>query len=286
MRIATSEEIAAINEKEPTFKVGVGHALAFIYREQRWTPEKIAARIRGLRPGTWRGYAQPGYANNRSLHVVAAFSWLSQVSMLALLKGSLIRMHWDGMDEHSVSAILHMCQLTRNHFFMLVEIMLDKLKEMGVAPPVGLQEKIAAVCDSSNDFLAPQVLDLEAFRADYYASTGAVIRGFRERTGYTVEQMAHVLGVNEERYLSFETPDQNTNIPIQTAFRLKLGFHMADTTGFLVEMKEFPGFYRSRKVQQMRDEIIFELFACVPDPVKQGFVDLARQNMLFRQIHA
>lgn len=286
IRIATPEEIVAINKGEEVFKQGVGAALSWIYRQQNWTGTKIAKRIRGLKPDTWRCYGQPAYQNNRSLHIVAAFSWLSQVSMLALLKGSFIQKHWDGMDEHSVSALLHMCLLNRKHFYMLICIMIDALTTLGFDAPNNIFTKLAEVCEYPDNFLAPLVLDLESFKMDYYRSTGLAIAALRENFGFSVEEMAFVLGITVDRYYSYENPDHSTNIPVQTAYRLKLGFHLPDTTSFLVEMKEYPGFFHARRVQQLRDEIVFSLFNQLPDHVKPKFVNLARENMLFSRVQA
>ncbi|TVZ39397.1 helix-turn-helix protein [Alteromonadaceae bacterium 2753L.S.0a.02] len=285
-RIATQKEINAINERETAFKEGVGHALAWIYRQQCWSPEKIARRIKGLKPGTWRAYAQASYPNNRSLHVIAAFSWLSQVSMLALLKGTLIQTHWDTMDEHSLCALLHSSLLSKKQFYALMMFLANDLEELGVKLTALFWDRLAEVSNYPDDFMAPRELDLEEFRADYYESTGFVLRALREKSGYSIEQMAEVIGVSEERYLGYENPDRSTNIPVQAAYRLKLGFHLKDTTGFLVKMHRFPGFFKARKVQQLRDELIFELFSHVPPNHKGRFVVLARNIMEFRQNQA
>jgi len=282
VRIASNEEFCAINAQEKLFHHNCGFALQWIYAQQKWRGKHIAERILGMSASTWDQYAQPSYPKKRSLHAVACFSWLSQVSMTALYLGTKIEQHWPGANTDSIRAIVYSGMLPKQQFSSLVDVFVDQLSIQGTNIKGEIAELMAKLNEHNDkSFLMPERIDLDEFKLDYYGSVAIKLHEFRSNYGISLEEISHVLGVTVPKYLSYENPDLSTTIPLHLGMRLKFGFNLKDTTQLLGEMKVFPGFHRARQIQQLREDVIFSLFKHLSRNESPAFLSLAQQFMVF-----
>ncbi|WP_086930772.1 hypothetical protein [Agarilytica rhodophyticola] len=282
IKIATEGELKIICEKEKQANENFGFALKWIYKSQGWKGEKICKRIHGYKAKTWDAYAQPSHTKSRSLHAVAAFCWLSQISMSALYYGAQLEQLWLGFDTELVRIIAYSNALTKGQFESLIQLFREKIKSLDndVNKKVDdLLEKLHEYPDEK--FLIPDTLNLDSFKRDYYGSIGYKLKELRVENKVATEVMAHVIGVSVGRYVSFESPDDSTYIPLNLAMRLKFGLHYDNTTELLSRMSEFRGFYQARYVQQLRESIVSLLLGKLSLSEKLIFSNLAKNVMIF-----
>ncbi|WP_086930704.1 hypothetical protein [Agarilytica rhodophyticola] len=282
IKIATETELKLISEKEKQAHEGFGFALKWIYNTQGWKGNKICKKIHGYKAKTWDAYAQPGYTKSRPLHAIAAFCWLSQVSMTALYYGAKLEQLWRGFDRELVRIITYSNALNKQQFESLILIFRDTIKNSNLEKDKEvdmLMEQLHEYPDEK--FLIPEALDLESFKRDYYESVGNKLRELRIKNNIAVEVMAHVIGVSVNKYVSFEAPDDSTYIPLSLAMRLKFGLHYDNTTELLSRMKKYRGFYHARYVQQLRESVLSLLLEDTSSSEKIAFTELAKNVMIF-----
>lgn len=259
IKIATESELKVIIEKEKQANENVTFALKRIYKTQGWKGEKICKKIHGYKAKTWDSYTYPSYTKTKSmsLHAVAAFCWLSQISMSALYYGAHLEQLWHGFDKELVRIIIYSNALEKNQFESLIQIFRGKIKNLDSSNEKEIDELLEELHNYPDEnFLIPDVLYLDSFKQDYYSSIGHKLKELRTHNNVAVEVMAHIIGVTVNKYLSFEAPDESTNIPLNLAMRLKFGLHYDNTTELLSRMKEFRGFYKARYVQQLRESVL------------------------------
>lgn len=128
--VSIAERIDKLNNYQPIFNAEVGGALKWVMRMQDINSTGLSSRIHGISSSSWRSYTQMSYTNNRPLHAVASFSWLTQVSMLAILKGSNIQNFWPEVSDETIQCIVQTGLLPEEQFEYLVRIILSKLEGM------------------------------------------------------------------------------------------------------------------------------------------------------------
>ena len=115
--LPTKAEIAQLNHYAPIFNAEVGGALRWVMRQLGISIKLLEKRIPGVSSSAWRSYTQMSYTQNRPLHVMAAFSWLTQVSMLAFFRGNHIHDYWPAVCNETIQSIITQAYCPRNSFF-------------------------------------------------------------------------------------------------------------------------------------------------------------------------
>lgn len=284
LHIPSQTEIDSLDVFQKSFNQECAGAIKWIYRIQHWRAKELERRIPGVKSSVWRAYGQTGYEGSRSLHVCAGLSWLTQITMSALYYGNNIENYWQDVDLDVIQCIAYSGLLPGEQFEYLVMQLLTKLEQKGYANRESTLKKMDMLAEyRDTDFLMPEVLDVDAFKDDYYQSIAKALSDFRVENGLSQEVMAYVLGVTEGRYESYETPEKSTTIPLHLAMRLKLGFKIENTVPFTDHMEVFKSFNHARRIQQIRESVIIELMHDVDHSVKQKLTDLAFNVMQFHQ---
>ena len=284
-RIATKEELDAINQYEDAFNAECGLAIGWVFKTVGWRDEQLAQRIKGVPATTWRNYRLASYRKNRSIHVIAALAWVSQVSMSAMYYGKNIQKYWAGVDHSVIEAVVHSGLLPLDLFEAYT-----KSISRAVGKEVLESDEISRAFSELEqyeevDFLAPDALNIDDFRQDYYKSVAVSLRNIRDCNDFSREQMAHIFDVSFNRYLSFENPDSDTRVPLFLGVRLKQGFPGLNTVDFTRHMTAFPGFSSARIVQQLRENLVIGLLKNLDDKAKSRCARLAREMSSFHLKH-
>lgn len=275
-----AERIDKLNDYQPIFNSEVGGALRWVMRIQAINAAYLSSRISGTSSSTWRSYAQASQTNNRPLHAVACFSWLTQVSMLAILKGKNIQYFWPGVSGETIQCIVQTGLLPEEEFEYLTKIILSKLERNGYYlrdNVIHLLEKIPRFSDS---FLMPNQLDFEDFKRDYYQSIANQLQDFREKNNIPIEILAAALNEPIYKVKAYEDPNNNVSIPVFSAVRLKLCFDITDTVTFISGMKKYHSFYLSRGVQQARERVIIEILRHLVIEERKSIINLVRAMLV------
>ncbi|WP_086932612.1 helix-turn-helix transcriptional regulator [Agarilytica rhodophyticola] len=273
------KELQTPYTEESRINQNIGFALRWVYKNQGWKGNSICKRIHGYKEKTWDSYAQAGYTKKRAVHAVAAFCWLSQVSMSKLYHGPRL---WQGFDQELIKVKTYSSALTTDQFDSLIRLFRDRIKFVTEDNEKKVEDLIKELQKySDSDFLIPRPLDLELFKQDYYNSISYKLKELRIEKELSIEFMAYTLGVSVSKYISFESPDKLTYIPLNLAIRLKLGLHYNDTYELLGRMDKFKGFYQSRHVQKLRSSLLSLLLQNLPLSEKLVFCELAKNIMDF-----
>ncbi|HBD23043.1 MAG TPA: hypothetical protein DC023_01320 [Oceanospirillaceae bacterium] len=257
--LPTKAEIEQLNHYAPIFNAEVGGALRWVMRQLNISIKLLEKRILGVSGSAWRSYTQMSYTQNRPLHVVAAFSWLTQVSMLAILQGKHIQNYWPAVCNETIKSIILSGLLPEEQFLHFIKLMTAKLDRRGYqvsSEVIPLLETIPCFQDS---FLIPRKLDIDDFKVDYYRSISIQFRELRQQQKIPIEVLAAVINEPVSRTLAFEDPDNPISIPVFAAVRIKLGFKLEDTVMFTSGMTKYQHFYHARQVQQAREQVILAL---------------------------
>lgn len=275
------EDLRVLDQKEAQAVEGCYSAIKWLYDSQGWTPERISRRILGLKASTWRKYSQKSHAS-RSLHSLAALSWLGQVSMSVFYLGTDVHSFWPGASNQAVEISVCTGVLPANHFELFVKTMFQKLNVSSNATLEKIELCLSELTEfEDSQFLMPQRLDLMEFKLDYHQAIAIGLRHARKKYGLTTEQVSWVLNVSQGVYESYESPGPGLEIPASLAMRLKFGFRLDDTASLLAGMQKYKGFYYARKVQQIREQIIFTLYDLLDAQHRLMAVELARSLMSF-----
>lgn len=282
IHIPSQSEIGEINKYQQSFNSECASAIKWIYRIQGWKTKEIEKRIPGVKSSVWRAYGQQAYNGARSLHVCAALSWLTQITMSALYYGNNIEKYWQGIDIEVIKCIAYSGLLPRDQFEYLVMQLLAKKHTKGYADTEKTRTKIEELKNYNDvDFLIPETLDINQFKEDYYKSIAQSLKEFRINHCLNKDIMAYVLGVSLGRYESYESPEKSTTIPLHLAMRLKLGFKIENTVSFTQHMTQFKAFNYARNIQQIRENVIISLMEEVDLPLRKQLTQLAYSVMNF-----
>ncbi len=282
LHIPTQSEMDYINVYQNVFNQECAVAIKWIYRIQKWKPSIIEKRIPGVKASVWSAYGQRGYTSSRSLHICAALSWLTQITMSALYYGNNIEKFWSVVDIDVIECIVYSGLLPGSHFEYLVKQLLFKAHQKGydnIENTHAKLEELSAYKDE--DFLMPDVLDMDSFKADYYQSIAKALYNFRIENNLSEEIMAYVLNVPVGKYSSFEAPEKTTTIPLHLAMRLKVAFKIENTVPFTSNMTKYKQFNCARTIQQKRETVIIELMSNLDRGLRVKLTELALNVMQF-----
>ena len=253
VELPTDKKILDLNNYNAIFNSEIGGALRWIMRRHKMTVKQLQSRIKGVSNSAWRSYTQMSYQQNRPLHVIAAFSWLTQISMLAIFKGNNIKHNWPRMCNETITGIILAGVLLEEQFEMMVNLILETLNKRRDIQTISIIKLLLKkLPHKNNNFLMPEELDIDDFKEDYYQSIANQLRLFREKNGISMSLMGRVLNIPVNRLYTYEDLNNPVSIPTYVAVRLKLGFDLDQTILFLSGMKRYHNFYLLREVQQIR----------------------------------
>jgi len=282
LTIPDAKKIVELNAYEALFNKDCAVAIKWIYKLQKWTGKTIEQRIPGVKASVWRVYGQQSYDKNRSLHVVAAFSWLSQVTMSAMYYGSKIQKFWPGVNKDIIETIVYSSLLPSDQFDYLLKQLVLKVQSKGFLHTTDIIKQLNTVNTyNNNDFLMPNTLDINDFKYDYYRSVGINLKKFRLANNLTIDTMAYVLNVSVSRYESFENPELPVSIPLHLGMRLKLGFNIENTVPFTDQMQQYKEFSTAREIQQLRENVIINLMTPTESYLQESLKKMSLNVMKF-----
>ena len=257
--LPTKAEIAQLNHYAPIFNAEVGGALRWVMRQLGISIKLLEKRIPGVSSSAWRSYTQMSYTQNRPLHIMAAFSWLTQVSMLAFFQGKNIQNYWPAVCNETIQSIITSGLLPEEQFLRCIQLMAAKMDKRGYKVSKEVTPLLEAIPHFHDTFLMPSELNINDFKVDYYRSIAIQFRQFRKQQKIPIEVLAAVLNEPVSRTQAFEDPDNPVSIPTFHAIRVKLGFQLQDTVMFTSGMTKYQHFYHSKQVQQARGQVMLAL---------------------------
>lgn len=266
-QLPSAEELQRLDDFEEEFPLQIARAIRWIYDIHDWNGEDVEKRIPGVKASVWQRYAQPAYTKSRSLHSIAALSWISQVSMSAILYGDRIARYWPDTTRNKIKIIIYSGLMGHEEF----QYIMDKL--LAISPnKVDLNRDSLAYLEyfKSNykyeHVAAPAQLDIEAFARDYYRSIAVTLKTFRESRNMRVTDMAITMNISDAKYRKIENANPPPKvISLHLAARFKLAFKIPNTVPFVSDMRDFPGFALSRSLHQARELILLELLKGVDE---------------------
>ena len=273
--LPTKAEIAQLNHYAPIFNAEVGGALRWVMRQLGISIKLLEKRIPGVSSSAWRSYTQMSYTQNRPLHVMAAFSWLTQVSMLAFFRGNHIHDYWPAVCNETIQSIITSGLLPEEQFLRCIQLMTAKMDRHGYNIGKEVLPLLEAIPRFQDSFLMPSHLDINDFKADYYRSIAIQLRQFRQQEQIPIEVLAAIFNEPVTRTLAFEDPDNPVSIPAFAAVRIRLGFKLEDMTMFTSGMTKYHHLYNARQVQQAREKVMLALMGPISLPERQrinGFI--------------
>lgn len=253
----TRELLKRLDALDQSFNSQIAASINEVYNVHGWTKDDLHALIPGIEPEQWRRYAQQSYTRMRPAHVVGALSWISQVSMTAILRGKKVAHFWNDAPQNSIYVIARCGMMDGKNFEFYIHSVLKHhpITECEKKTIFSLLDKIE--CPYDAEYFAPLQLDIEAFAEDYYTSSAIAIREVRIAYNLTMSNVAEVLGVTTATYRRLEDiHEPKRYIDSLLAFRFKNAFQIEDTTGMLAYMEKFSGFYNARKIQEAREQIL------------------------------
>jgi hypothetical protein len=263
--LPNSEELNDFHLCKKQFNEECAAAFKWSYRLQGWTTKKLEKKISGIKASTWEAYGQQSYSKNRTVHVLALFSWLSQISERAIYHGNNIERYWNGLSLSVIECVTFACMLSRPQFKELLNILLGKIEPyLDEKNFKVLSDEIETALDeldlyTEDQYLIPNDIDIEVFKYDYYRSIAIALREWRVNNGLTDEIVAGVLGEKLAKYRDYENPDKVVPIAMYSIMRLKKGFQIKDTASFTKHMKAYPEINAARKIQQVREDAILSV---------------------------
>lgn len=267
----SDSELEYINSELTQVNINVSMSMAYIRKTQGWSYADLERHFSKVSIGMWKRYLQPSYNKMRPIHIVAAYSWLTMVPMPSFYRGLKIKESYRGMDNFSVKALIHCGVLPKKQFSLLLTYIydiLDKPQKAQVDTLINdVRQRYGSLNDyDDNQFLFPEVLDIDQFAYDYYRSIAFAFRRFREEHNLKANTVAKILNLSKHRYAQCEDPDNPVVLPVEIAARLKLGFRLTDAMSFTSYMEKYPQFHTVRLVQHIRETKLVELMSHIaPD---------------------
>jgi len=273
-QLPSAEELQRLDDFEAEFPLQIAKAIRWIYDIHNWNGEDVEKRIPGVKASVWQRYAQPAYTKSRSLHAIAALSWISQVSMSAILYGDRIARYWPNTTRDKIKTIIYSGLMGHDEFQYLME------KLLRIAPKgVELNKESLEYLEyfranyKFEQVAAPAPLDIEAFAQDYHRSIANTLLTFREARKMTQTDMAITMNISDAKYRKIENANPPPRaISLHLAARFKLAFKIPNTVPFVSNMSNFPGFTLSRSLQQARELLLLDLLKDIDD---QAVADIA-----------
>lgn len=280
MQVATNQELKYLDKMLSNLELDLSVSMAYVRKAQGWTYEALASRFTGVSEQIWRRYMQPGYANMRPIHVVAAFSWVTMIPMTFLYKGFKIRESYRGMDEDAVEALICIANMSSELFDRMLECIYCFLDQHGKQQVdnmrLELERKYSHVNFHDDELLAPSTIDLDLFAEDYYRSIAITVREFRKHHNLTYKTMQDVLGLSAYKYKQLENINDPQPMPMSIGIRVKIGFKLDGHVDFTREMTSYSQFHLLRIVQHIRDSLLVESLRYVPSNQKNYVLELIK----------
>ncbi len=258
--LPSNDSIQLLDIREALAQQRLPHTIKRIYQLQGWSAGALNHLVPAISENLWRQYGQASWTKTRMLHVIAAFAWVSQTSMSAFYQthhSSIKRT----LDDPTLECIAYSSTLQAASFDAWVRIL---LAENHINNATIEQELNALRSFNDGDFLAPEPLDIIAFKTDYYRSIAINLQKLRHQNNLTQRDVAHVLGITVQRYKGYENEDKPISIPATLVLRLRLGFHKTTTINFVKDMHKFKGFYLSRVLQDRRESLVIQIMQLMP----------------------
>jgi len=275
-RLPSKNDIAKLDIYAPIFNAEVGGAIRWVMHQLGLTVKLLEQRIQGVSNSAWRAYSQTSYQQNRPLHVIAAFSWLTQISMSAVFRGKHIQNYWPTVCDQTIKGIILSGLLPEAQFQECIQLILEKMLKRGHDVKQDVMTILKDIPDFQDAFLMPAQLDIDDFKADYYRSIALQLRQFRNKYRIDIKLLSTILNEPISRIEAFEDPDNPVTIPGYVAVRLKLGFRLQDTVIFTSGMQKYPQFYHSREVQQAREEVMLKVMTSLNLSEREWINDLIK----------
>ena len=279
LTLPSKADIARLDTYAPIFNAEVGGALRWVMDQLGITIKMLEQRILGVSNSAWRSYTQTSYQQNRPLHVMAAFSWLTQVSMLAFFRGQHIQHYWPNVCDQTIKSIILSGLLPEAQFQHCLQLIVEKMHKRGYKLEPEVTPLVSAIPQFQDAFLMPPQLDINDFKVDYYRSIALQMQQFRQQHQLDIKLLATMFNEPVSRVQAFEDPDNPVTIPSFAAVRLKLGFKLQDMTIFTSGMTKYPHFYHSREVQQAREQVMLALMQPL-NPTERQWVNELIQTIL------
>lgn len=284
VKLPSEIELDEITEALKDVDQVVAVSMAHIRRIQGWSTHTICSRFTGVKTGTIKRYMQPFHQGTRPIHFIAAYSWVTMVLMTSFLKGLKITEPERGVDSDAIEAIIQCGRLPKNLFQSTLDIIFEYLSAQD---KIIFKKTVAQVAreygslDDYNDqdFLPPQILDLNDFGNDYYQSLALAFQDFRAINKLSEEEMALGLGLSLNRYKTLEDHTQskiNCPFSLHIGIRIRQVFHTYSHVEFTKYMKVYPQFHQLRIVQHIRDTLLVEGLRLTPNKQKKRIIQIMK----------
>jgi len=245
-----------LSESEKIINREVASSLRYICQAANITRSSFEQAFTGISYATWRNYLNEDYPNNRSVAVLAAFSWYIGLSMNSFYLGSRLK-PFLGLTDDSLRLLTLMSGLGTQHFdiacqtaFALLDPDQQAALEADFLDARQAHQQVAGQCD----FVAP--LDVADFSRDYCQSCAWGFQRIQAKRGFSDVEMGEILGVSEHRYQRISDPEDTLPISAAVAARMKVGFELEDTSFMLEGMETYPQFRVLRQYQEKRDAML------------------------------
>jgi hypothetical protein len=199
----------------------------------------LEQRIQGVSNSSWRAYTQASYQQNRPLHALAAFCWLTQIGISAIYSGKHIQHYWPTVCDQTIKSII------------LSGLLPEMMFKRGHNLESELMPLLNDIPQFQDAFLMPDKLDINDFKIDYYRSIALQLRQFRINNQLNYKLLSTILNEFTFRIKVFEDPDNPVTIPGFAAVRSKLGFRLKDTVIFTSGMRKYPQFTIPEKYNRL-----------------------------------
>ena len=276
LTLPSKADIARLDAYAPIFNAEVGGALRWVMRQLGLTVKILEQRIQGVSNSSWRAYTQTSYQQNRPLHVLAAFCWLTQIGMSAIYSGKHIQHYWPTVCDQTIKSIILSGLLPESQFQRCLQLVVEKMFKRGHNLESEVMPLLNAIPQFQDAFLIPDQLDINDFKVDYYRSIALQIKQFRINNQLDYKLLSTIFNEPISRIKAFEDPDNPVTIPGFIAVRLKLGFRLQDTVIFTSGMRKYPHFYHSREVQQAREQVMLALMTPLTPSERQWVNELIK----------
>lgn len=245
-----------LSESEKIINREVASSLRYLCQAANITRSSFEHAFTGISYATWRNYLNEDYPNNRSVSVLAAFSWYIGLSMNSFYLGSRLK-HFLGLTDDSLRLLTLMSGLNTQQFdiacqtaFALLEPDQQSALRTDYLDARQAHLNIAGQCD----FVAP--LDIADFSRDYCQSCAWGFQRIQAKRAFSDAEMAETLGVSVHRYQRISDPEDTLPISAAVAARMKIGFELEDTSFMLERMRTYPQFRTLRQYQEKRDAML------------------------------
>lgn len=278
--VPSIDELMSLKDYKEVFNRECAASFKRVYQLQQLKTAKLADQVVGVKPAIWSAYGQQSYTKNRSLHIFAIFSWITQVPIEALCASrreiSVSQSdNWQEADRYLLEIITYAATLNSYEFGCFIRSIQKKVAPEGGELSETILAHLKSLSDIGDHFFAPAKIDVDHFKADYYRSVALTMKELRMSNGISQEYIAELMGETLKRYQAYEDPDNPVSLPLYGVMRAINALKIKQIISFVNHMEEYPAFVVARKVQFLRSEVLLELLLALPEPTKlqlSGFI--------------